>query len=151
MSFAGAFVGVSLFMSERLFDMSGYIDCGCRDCSEITIGEQGEFCDECVEAGCEEDSECCRSDAYGCEEPSEPEEGDITTTDHVHFYCNGKLIPIDLTVDSSTEDMWKALRGYMAATHYWPNVWFISDHGNAHLMVRALGQAIAAIDKAEGK
>lgn len=39
--------------------MSGYVNCGCRDCFEITIGEPGEFCDECVEAGCEPDHECC--------------------------------------------------------------------------------------------
>lgn len=115
--------------------MSGYIDCGCRDCFEIAIGEPGDFCTNCEDAGCEADSECQSPNAYGGdEEPSEPEEGDITTADHVHFYCNGKLLPIDLTRDSTTEDMWKALRGYMAATHYWPNVWFISDHGNAHLM-----------------
>ncbi len=111
--------------------MSGYIDCGCRDCFEIAIGEAGVFCNECEESGCEEDSECKRSDAYGCEEPSED---DITTKDHVTFYVNGKALPLDLTRDSTTDDMWKALRGYMAATQFFPNVWFISDHGNAHLM-----------------
>lgn len=118
--------------------MSGYVDCACRDCFDIAIGDLGEaMCSDCEESGCEaNDGECERSDAYGCGEPSEPEEGDITTTDHKNFYLNGKLLPIDLGIHSTTEDMWKALRGYMAATHYWPNVWFISDHGNAHLMTQ---------------
>ncbi len=45
--------------------MSGYIDCGCRDCFEIAIGEPGDFCSGCEKAGCEPDSECCQESAYG--------------------------------------------------------------------------------------
>lgn len=40
---------------------SGYTHCACRDCFEIVVSndmEQPDFCDECVEAGCESDSEC---------------------------------------------------------------------------------------------
>lgn len=32
--------------------MSGYLPCDCRDCFEITIGEPGELCGDCGEAGC---------------------------------------------------------------------------------------------------
>ncbi len=46
-------------MSGEGDTMSGYINCGCRDCFELTIGEPGDFCDECIEAGCEPDHECC--------------------------------------------------------------------------------------------
>lgn len=40
--------------------MSGYVNCKCRDCFEIAISssDENEFCNECVDAGCEEDSEC---------------------------------------------------------------------------------------------
>lgn len=44
---------------------SGYHPCGCRDCFEIAIGEPGEFCWECEEAGCEEGEECSSPNAYG--------------------------------------------------------------------------------------
>jgi hypothetical protein len=38
--------------------MSGYVHCGCRDCIETAIGEPGDMCWECKEAGCEPGSEC---------------------------------------------------------------------------------------------
>ena len=65
--------------------------------------------------------------------PYEPEEDDITTEDHSKFYQSGKLV---LTVDSdaSEKEMWKKLNAYMKKSHFYPNVWVISDHGNAHLM-----------------
>jgi hypothetical protein len=39
---------------------SGYTDCKCRDCFETAISDTDspDFCWECEEAGCEEDSEC---------------------------------------------------------------------------------------------
>ena len=52
--------------------MSGYTECGCRDCMEIAIstGDEPELCHECEEAGCEAgaDSECCAPGAYGADE-----------------------------------------------------------------------------------
>lgn len=54
--------------------MSGYVDCGCRDCFDVAIasdGELGALCGDCEEAGCEADAgECARQDAYGgdCEQ-----------------------------------------------------------------------------------
>lgn len=77
---------------------------------------------------------------------SEPEDGDLTTTDHETFYQDGKIIlsrgPADrwdirhpnrvfLGTFADCED---ALRAYMDRVQFWPNCWFISDHGNAHLM-----------------
>jgi hypothetical protein len=64
------------------------------------------------------------------DEPTEPEEDDITTTDHVRFYQNGKLV---LTVEEDA-DYVTALQLYMESENFWPNCWFISDHGNAHLL-----------------
>jgi hypothetical protein len=55
----------------------------------------------------------------------EPEEGDIVTTDHEHWYQDGKLV---VTGDEND------VREYMDDERFWPNVWFISDHGNAHLI-----------------
>ena len=48
--------------------MSGYCDCGCRDCFEIAIGESGvpTLCLECEGAGCDVngDDECRSPEAY---------------------------------------------------------------------------------------
>ena len=94
-------------------------------------------------------------------EPTEPAEDDITTSDHETFYQNGtphaKRVlwfesrwkghgePTehwyysesghsfgDILGDFDTCE--SAVRAYMDRTQFWPNVWFISDHGNAHLM-----------------
>ena len=40
--------------------MSGYKNCDCRDCCELTCG--AELCHGCEEAGCE----CQAEGAYGC-------------------------------------------------------------------------------------
>jgi len=51
-------------MSEHV----GYHNCACRDCFELYVGEPGELCDDCEEAGCEPDDECCAPGAYGSDE-----------------------------------------------------------------------------------
>jgi len=96
-------------------------------------------------------------------EPTEPEEDDITTEDHEKFYQNGKIV-LEAVHRLGSETQWyyrtnqdtyesltrgtlknvgpiqfgddhkAALRAYMERTQFWPNVWFISDHGNAHLI-----------------
>ncbi len=48
--------------------MSGYRYCGCRDCFETVVGEEGDLCDECEEAGCEQGKECSAPGAYGGDE-----------------------------------------------------------------------------------
>jgi hypothetical protein len=66
------------------------------------------------------------------DEPSEPEEGDYVTTDHVHWYEHGtgKLL---LTVPEDG-DYKAAIRDHMEDEALFSNVWFLSDHGNAHLI-----------------
>jgi hypothetical protein len=68
-------------------------------------------------------------------EEAGPQEEDLQTEDHVEFYSNGKLA-LTVARDASSAKMWDALEAYMAKNNVWPNVWWISDHGNAHLMVR---------------
>lgn len=63
-------------------------------------------------------------------EPTEPEEGDYTTADHCKFYQYDKLV-----VECKPEDDHvAAVRAHMEKEQFWPSVWFISDHGNAHLI-----------------
>lgn len=41
---------------------SGYTHCACRDCFEVVMSNDmanPDLCDNCSEAGCEPDSECC--------------------------------------------------------------------------------------------
>lgn len=64
------------------------------------------------------------------EETDGPQEGDITTTDHKKFYQDGKLV---LTLPEDA-DHCAALTIYMKDNNFFPSVWFISDHGNAHLI-----------------
>lgn len=85
--------------------------------------EKREVFDEVVQA--------LREHADGLEDKAdEPEEDDITTDDHRQFYQYGLLV---LTVFDA-DDMYGALQEFMQQENFWPNVWFISDHGNAHLM-----------------
>jgi hypothetical protein len=58
----------------------------------------------------------------------QPAEDDITTEDHKNFYQNGKLV---LELDEDADHI-AALKEYMEKEQFYPNVWFISDHGNAH-------------------
>ncbi len=60
----------------------------------------------------------------------EPQEDDYTTTDYCKFYQCGKLV-LDL---DENDDYSLYVRAHMETEQYWPNVWFISDHGNAHLL-----------------
>ena len=65
------------------------------------------------------------------EEASGPQDEDLVTTDGRTFYSHNRRSGPVLTVgdDEDRDDM---LRAYMQATGFWPNVWSISDHGNAH-------------------
>ncbi len=51
---------------------SGYTDCGCRDCFDVTVSadmRRPELCSDCEEAGCEVgEGECRRDDAYGVDD-----------------------------------------------------------------------------------
>lgn len=82
------------------------------------------------------------------EDADEPDEGAITTTDHETFYQYGKRVlwrrskndsrwwyvsrPLTDVFLGDFGDCESALRAYMDRVRFWPDVWFISDHGNAH-------------------
>lgn len=87
------------------------------------------------------------------DEPSEPDEDDITTQDHRRFFQHGKIVlePYDRHAEDphvwyawigtqrqqvilQANDYREALRQYVARDQFWPTCWFISDHGNAHVM-----------------
>jgi hypothetical protein len=70
----------------------------------------------------------------------EPCEGDLVTEDHISFYTIGgsyrwpiKLQRRDVTVDAD-EDWQDVVRASMDKQQFWPNVWFVSDHGNWHAL-----------------
>ena len=111
------------------------------------------FIQGCIE-DVENDHECpADPDA----EPTEPQEDDLTTSDHETFYQSGERVLQIIKQNSFPsgkpvsewwfldhgkwnglgdfkEDYKAALRAYMERTQFWPNAWFISDHGNAHLI-----------------
>lgn len=61
----------------------------------------------------------------------EPEEGDYFTEDHIHFYQYEKLVVEVL----NEEDDWRPyIKTHMEEQKFWPNVWFVSDHGNFRLL-----------------
>lgn len=91
-SAAAVAVGQSPEQAWRIFEAtrpedSGYRDCSCRDCFELTVGTPGEFCHGCIEAGCNQyqgveglSQECQRADAYGddsdeSDDSDEPSDG----------------------------------------------------------------------------
>jgi hypothetical protein len=61
-------------------------------------------------------------------EPTEPSEDDVATGDHRRFYQYGKLV---LSIGED-DDHVAALNAWMERKQFWPDAWFISDHGNAH-------------------
>lgn len=61
-------------------------------------------------------------------EDSEPQEDDLTTTDHLIFFQYDKVV---LVIDEGA-DMAAELKRWMEDEGFFPNVWLISDHGNAH-------------------
>lgn len=114
---------------------------------------------ECPDCGalCQlvEDPDELMEDGPGEESDSDkPDEDAITTEDHIRFYQYGKLAfeyreeetsdqvwyaprrgesgKIDLGDDNTVEH---AIQAYMNHEQFWPDAWFISDHGNAHLIL----------------
>jgi hypothetical protein len=74
---------------------SGYCDCACRDCFQLTIGVKGvEMCDGCETAGCDTKSECNRPGAYGVEGRATITRTDVSrwmwihVDEHVDATCN---------------------------------------------------------------
>jgi hypothetical protein len=68
-------------------------------------------------------------------ENEEPTEGDVTTHDHERFYQYDKLW-LQVPAGVSRAVMWKRIDAKMKHEGFFPTIWFISDHGNAHVMER---------------
>jgi hypothetical protein len=80
-------------------------------------------------------SECSYLDDDG--DPVEPEEGDYVTEDdescrRMRFHEYGTRRHL-LTVYPDETDWVRAVKDHMEREQFWPNVWFLSDHGNWHL------------------
>lgn len=91
-----------------------------------------------------------------------PSHDDISTSDHVNFYESGRHA-FTVPKGSSDAKMWRLIEAHMKREKFFPNVWFISDHGNAHLMTKpkrerrqsaktksAHARAVAAAEKKYG-
>jgi hypothetical protein len=57
-------------------------------------------------------------------------EGDWTTPDGNRFYQDGKLV-LDAS-EMSDRQARRAAALEMKRQQFWPNVWYLSDHGNLH-------------------
>lgn len=89
---------------------------GYMDCTEWSVFDT------------EDEAAAWLTEMYGDEEPFGPDEGDLTSNDHVHWFQHGKCV-------LTTGDDYKGeLRAFMDREKHWPNAWFVSDHGNAHLI-----------------
>lgn len=70
------------------------------------------------------------------EDSDEPDDDAITTTDHLTFYQYGKVwLEVesdDKDYPSPPDDLNTQIKAQMDRQQFWPDVWFISDHGNAH-------------------
>lgn len=70
-------------------------------------------------------------------EPQEPGEEDITIgEDDLSAYYLGKEI-VSITRDEADEDedaLYKAISAWCDKQKYWPDVWWISDHGNCNIV-----------------
>lgn len=103
--------------------------CGARFSSGWVCLDGGdECCDDCVEFV---------DHSNPVAEENGPEEGDYTTTDHIHWYQDGRLVLT--TADrgdphSPADHAYALVKAHMDGAQFWPNAWFISDHGNAHLI-----------------
>lgn len=80
-----------------------------------------------------------------------PQDDDLTTSDHRQFFYHGgpgrmafelqetksghyRICKSRAQVAGQFATVERAIRAFMQSEQYWPNCWFISDHGNAHLM-----------------
>jgi hypothetical protein len=70
-----------------------------------------------------------------------PESGDLVTYDHEYFYEIGKAGVFDVKLKRNfsvrvprDEDWQPHVKAFMDKDQYWPNVWFIDDHGG-HLLL----------------
>ncbi len=134
------------FVAECIEDATADHEC----LTHLLLMRGGSLCGEDGPTTAEINNVTCE-DCIAAHEDAEPQEGDLTTEDHEMFYQNGRLVLDGRNKTSGIYYAWigpgkpqermgpfetveRALRAYMDRTQFWPNVWFISDHGNAHLM-----------------
>lgn len=82
-------------------------------------------------------------DAEDRDEDLEPSEDDWCTSDHATFYemrelhggglAPGKLV-FSISKDCTEEQMWETLVAKMKEESFFPNVWYIDDHGGVSLL-----------------
>lgn len=129
-----------------IYYLDGHNSLLCPDCANKCLADEVEkfrpvACDvhyeganlTCDDCGAEIES------AYGDPEAEEegPQEGDYTSTDHIHWYQYGKLVLTTAYPEckyTSADDYKEQLKAHMEKEKFYPNAWFISDHGNAHLI-----------------
>ena len=76
------------------------------------------------------------------ENPTTPSEEDVTAPDPGGpFYYGGKVVA------QNEQD----LRAWMQQNSYFPDVWFISDHGNPHLITRNIATAFSGFNLKQHK
>ena len=93
-----------------------------------------EICSHSFQTSSEHET-ICPDCLYGdLGEPHEPQEEDLVTDDHQRFFRFGMSNRKPVVQVPEDEDWREHVKAYMDRTMYWPNVWFISDHGNAHLL-----------------
>lgn len=69
------------------------------------------------------------------EDVFEIQEDDYVTYDHIHFYQYGKLaVTIPMEDEFNPEDWRPYIKQHMEDNQFFPNVWWVSDHGNANLL-----------------
>jgi hypothetical protein len=63
----------------------------------------------------------------------EPDEDSLCSEDHIHWYQHGKLV-LTLDEDLTSKERNHDLLKYMQSVNFYVNCFWISDHGNAHLI-----------------
>ena len=114
-----------LFREEQAIlseDSQGFVSVSEFDSDEALEQAWQECLEECGEGDGEES------------EPSEPDEDDYTISDArgggYSVAQSGKWLG-DFRERDEAEEF---IRSHGNGSHFWPNVWVISDHGNAHLI-----------------
>jgi uncharacterized protein YciU (UPF0263 family) len=127
----------------------------CDTCDRPLDRDEQGTCPECklvalINLGCDEDepesddgdepghSRSADPDDYvqieADDPPTEPDEEDLVTPDHRRFFRLGFEHRGPAVVVAEEDDWRREVKRYMLAEGWYPNVWFISDHGNYHLL-----------------
>lgn len=68
---------------------------------------------------------------------TEPDEGDLVTSDYLWFHEHGMSRPRPVVVagcSDGSKDWIKAVKGYMDSQNFWPNVWYQGERGEWNLL-----------------